>query len=290
MSTGVTPGGPAVSSAKKRRLAALEDNFRGKSTPGRGQQPPSTTTGTIAKRLRNEDKSTSRAGVSGFTPPTTGDGAPAENTFPYNRLESSRQVTPGSIPWSSISDLLVDLMEQRGQVGDARSALMQRLTDKSIMLDNPRKQLTAEVIFQRTAQKRYTQKLLPQKVRKKLTQVSSASIRYSLLQPLHELWQQYFSRVVRDLSAPNISEILANADYHGALLEVVQCKDPRYVGVKGLVAQVTSRTMVVVDQQDRVHGVPRLLSRFHLHHQGQHITFYGKALGHVSPPESPWWS
>jgi ribonuclease P protein subunit POP4 len=51
--------------------------------------------------------------------------------------------------------------------------------------------------------------------------------------------------------------LLASADFHGAEVEVVRCRDTGKVGFRGVVVRDTKFTFVIVMEGDKVRTVPK---------------------------------
>ncbi len=81
--------------------------------------------------------------------------------------------------------------------------------------------------------------------------------RYSLLLPLHQLWQKYTRDVLR-CEQGALKEQLMQLDLHGCLLRVVQHRDARLVGQQGIVVRYSGAVFHLVSGADKLFRVPRL--------------------------------
>lgn len=90
--------------------------------------------------------------------------------------------------------------------------------------------------------------------------------RYASLEPLHELWKSYMSRllpaageggaVMGGGSAGTVPEerLLMAADLHGSLMRVASSVDVRHVGAAGIVAAITRQAVCLVSAAGELHG------------------------------------
>ncbi|KAF5836251.1 hypothetical protein DUNSADRAFT_6203 [Dunaliella salina] len=70
---------------------------------------------------------------------------------------------------------------------------------------------------------------------------------------------------MRQLSPAEIAAArihLSRCDLHGSILQVIQSPNPQLVGIMGVVAQVTTRALCLVDARDGVHVVPKRGAKF----------------------------
>jgi ribonuclease P protein subunit POP4 len=97
-----------------------------------------------------------------------------------------------------------------------------------------------------------------------LLEVPKEQQKFDLFVKLHELWTGYMREILgldqeggrlRAVTASNSGTILASADYHGALIEVVRCRCVDRVGTRGIVVRDTKFTFEVVTKQDKLKGM-----------------------------------
>lgn len=96
--------------------------------------------------------------------------------------------------------------------------------------------------------------------------------KYEIYRKLNELWVEYMQDILglvdkegkgrqqRQVSVAGHGNLLATADYHGALLEVVRSKCVDRVGVKGIVVRDTKFTFVVITEKDELRSKSRHLT------------------------------
>lgn len=91
--------------------------------------------------------------------------------------------------------------------------------------------------------------------------------KYEIYVPLHNLWCQYM-RDILSLEKPNkdaetygrhiepkgAGSLLASADYHGALVEVVRSRCVSRVGVRGIVVRDTRSTFEIITPKNQLKG------------------------------------
>lgn len=90
-----------------------------------------------------------------------------------------------------------------------------------------------------------------------MQQVMLCGCRYSLLLPLHRLWQKYTKDVLR-CGQGALEEQLMQLDLHGCMLSIVRHRDARLVGQQGIVVRYSSAVYHLVSTADRLLRVPRL--------------------------------
>ena len=103
-------------------------------------------------------------------------------------------------------------------------------------------------------------------------ELKKEEIKYEIYRKLHDMWNGYMLEVLgytRDgkvhhaggpnkaVTAQGHGSLLASADFHGALVEVVRAKDVGKVGSKGIVVRDTRYTFVLVTEQNEVKTVPK---------------------------------
>ncbi|XP_077567812.1 ribonuclease P protein subunit p29 isoform X1 [Stigmatopora nigra] len=97
-----------------------------------------------------------------------------------------------------------------------------------------------------------------QKKELKIFHVKSEHQRYELFSPLHELWKQYIFDLCNGLnsksSPDSVQKKLLKADFHGAIIIVIQSKCPSYVGASGIIIQEFKHVFKIITKQDRIKG------------------------------------
>lgn len=88
--------------------------------------------------------------------------------------------------------------------------------------------------------------------------------KYAIYEPIHRMWCGYMREILglsdgkrTYVDAVGAGPILASADYHGALLEVVRSRCVSRVGLQGIVVKDTKFTFDIVTRKDEVKTVPK---------------------------------
>ncbi len=104
--------------------------------------------------------------------------------------------------------------------------------------------------------------------------------RYDQVLPLHQRWRQYIGGLLggagagakpagagssqQGSAAGTAAEaaLLLDADMHGCMLRVVDCREGRWRGLEGVVVRDTQQTFVLVNSESRLVTVPKRGSVF----------------------------
>lgn len=84
--------------------------------------------------------------------------------------------------------------------------------------------------------------------------------RYASFVPLHTLWTQYISELLKNCQDRE-ARLLA-ADYHGCILTISQAANPIHAGLTGLVIKDSAHSFTLVTQADRTYHVLKHKSVF----------------------------
>ncbi len=122
-----------------------------------------------------------------------------------------------------------------------RAALMRaKIGTRHVLLDNPEaRRLSARARKPQAARSRT--RLLTRSVAE-----ATPALRTEDVLPLHRQWCAYMRDLRAAVPLPQWPTALLRADYHGALLRVVQARCPSRVGVVGVVVQETQQTFVLL--------------------------------------------
>ncbi|XP_011094699.2 uncharacterized protein LOC105174335, partial [Sesamum indicum] len=101
---------------------------------------------------------------------------------------------------------------------------------------------------------------------------------FELFKPLHEKWKSYIVHLLKIVGKDQLPQCFLNADLHGAVILVVQCKVPAYVGIHGIMVRETKETFGIITQDNKFRVVPKKLSVFVLQADCWKITLYGDRL------------
>ncbi|KFG78840.1 putative ribonuclease P complex subunit Pop4 [Metarhizium anisopliae] len=84
--------------------------------------------------------------------------------------------------------------------------------------------------------------------------------KYSIYEPLYELWQGYAREILgRDIfrRGPEAAAKLASAELHGALTEVVRSRCPGRVGLKGIIVRDRKFVIEIITEKKGIKIIPK---------------------------------
>ncbi|KAG9737631.1 ribonuclease p complex subunit, partial [Aureobasidium melanogenum] len=86
--------------------------------------------------------------------------------------------------------------------------------------------------------------------------------KYDIYLPIWKLWCAYMREILamdksRYVNAAAIGPLLASADYHGAMVDVVRCRCVGRVGIRGIVVKDTKFTMEIITAKNELKTVPK---------------------------------
>ncbi|KAG9689455.1 ribonuclease p complex subunit, partial [Aureobasidium melanogenum] len=86
--------------------------------------------------------------------------------------------------------------------------------------------------------------------------------KYDIYLPIWKLWCAYMREILamdksRYVNAAAVGPLLASADYHGAMVDVVRCRCVGRVGIKGIVVKDTKFTMEIITHRNELKTVPK---------------------------------
>ncbi|GJJ72131.1 ribonuclease P protein subunit POP4 [Entomortierella parvispora] len=161
---------------------------------------------------------------------------------------------------------------------DGGSVYGSKVKNKVFSLDNPPKESSAETKEKQKKRKRNNKsKALTAKEKRTLGvyDIPVNARKYTLFQPLHDLWKGYIDELYGSSSPTNFSQKLLKADFHGAIITVIRSKCPTYVGVSGIVAQETENVFKIITVNDALRVVPKVNSVFTVHIRNSIFTIHG---------------
>ncbi|KAL0309754.1 UNVERIFIED_CONTAM: hypothetical protein Sradi_5917700 [Sesamum radiatum] len=77
---------------------------------------------------------------------------------------------------------------------------------------------------------------------------------FELFKPMHEKWKSYVVQLLKIVGKDQLPQCFLNADLHGAIILVVQCKVPAYVGIHGIMVRETKETFGIITQDNKFRG------------------------------------
>ncbi|XP_047973875.1 ribonuclease MRP protein subunit POP4 isoform X1 [Salvia hispanica] len=101
---------------------------------------------------------------------------------------------------------------------------------------------------------------------------------FDIFKPMHEKWKAYVQKLLKISGKEQLAQCFLNADLHGAIILVVQCKTAAYVGLHGIMVRETKETFGIVTEDNRFKVVPKKFSVFMLEADCWKITLHGDKL------------
>lgn len=247
-----------VSSAKKRRLAALDAASKATS----GSKSDSLTTTEQGKQPRLHPAKPFHGGVAAAS--DVGRASQQEACeLQYAALAQSvangpvmKCLMPADLQASLSVDLLLEsVVKTNPRVPDARTAIASRVHNKVFLLENP-----TAALLTKPKRGKHNKQLSTQLLGRKQRPALGTNHRYSDFAPLHKLWQQYMDELLKSCKDRE-ARILA-ADFHGCNLQVTRAVNPAHVGLTGTIIKDTAATFTILTRNDRVHFAPKRGSFF----------------------------
>ncbi|KAK9861094.1 hypothetical protein WJX84_012361 [Apatococcus fuscideae] len=244
-----SPGGPKLSSTKKRRLAALEDSLLLKKQRSSG---PSEITGSPKPVQKVSTSLRSQLLLRGKE----------SQSAPYDVLDETVSSGPLSLILKmqrssrlgrTVEDLLAQPEHGLGDQDSVQQAINLKVTDRTIMLDNPATARPAKPIPANRQRG-----LLSRKACKKLglyQMAKQTGLRYEMFEPLHERWKQYMKDLTNSQSG--VEDRLLTADLHGCLVRVESAKQTCFFGREGIIIKSTLNTFCILSPSNQISIIPK---------------------------------
>ncbi|GAU99131.1 hypothetical protein RvY_10175 [Ramazzottius varieornatus] len=104
--------------------------------------------------------------------------------------------------------------------------------------------------------------------------------KYSLVESLHELWCGYMEETFRlstlqPSQVSNTQEDLTKADYHGAMLKVLESPNSTLVGHEGIVVRETKNMFHIINRDDELKILPKSVCVFQCTCRNTKIKIFG---------------
>ncbi|KAF7846077.1 hypothetical protein BT93_L5319 [Corymbia citriodora subsp. variegata] len=119
---------------------------------------------------------------------------------------------------------------------------------------------------QKAAVRRKSKKPRPLSAKQKralcIYEIPADQRKYSIYEPLYQMWCKYIRDILNLEKTAHVmpmsaGPMLASADYHGALVEVVRSRCVGRVGTKGIVLKDTKFTFEVINSRNEFKTVPK---------------------------------
>ncbi|XP_068668491.1 ribonuclease MRP protein subunit POP4 isoform X2 [Aristolochia californica] len=95
---------------------------------------------------------------------------------------------------------------------------------------------------------------------------------------MHEMWKDYITQLLKDTGKNQLFQCLLNADLHGAILVVAECRTSTLIGVSGIMIRETAETFGIITEENKFHVVPKKGSVFIFQALSWKITMNGDEL------------
>ncbi|KAI5060506.1 hypothetical protein GOP47_0024926 [Adiantum capillus-veneris] len=274
----------SLSDKKRSRLQALESRLSSSSSPLKKS------TNTPLPRLNSSLKPPATSTV---TPPTaaaaTGDFqgpayAKLSKLIIDGPIASCLQLTTEDNGRLVIDSILRELVQDSGKVvRDLDGVLDSRVQDRVLLLDNPAGHGKAVERARRRAIQSLANRSSKHLSRHQQKLIGSYNLpleyqKFSLFQPMHELWRAYAKEALHNSSGKMIEPSVLQLDLHGAYLAVVQAKIDNQVGVEGIMIRETANTLALITKNDTLKVIPKTSSVFVFRLDNMCVTVYGDRM------------
>lgn len=261
-----------LSSAKKRRLQALSTKHCSTKRPNVSpstHEPVSHSVG-YQDTQPLKDRTTETTQKDGILY------AALERSKLCDQLQALIPKAKNSAAHDLATEFLNSLLINTVAAGTGAQAVQRNVKDRFLHLDNP---ASAKAVS--ASKKALRMKGPPSRsVIKNLQRIPSDQYKFSLYQPLHELWRQ--QHVAQVLATGKHASVLRDITWHGAGVMVSECSNRNQVGQAGIIVQIRQNTVQVITPADQLLVVAKSKSTFHVKlNDTQSIVLRGECMGHV---------
>ncbi|KAL3642549.1 hypothetical protein CASFOL_013364 [Castilleja foliolosa] len=74
---------------------------------------------------------------------------------------------------------------------------------------------------------------------------------FETFKPMHDKWKGYVQQLLKIVGKDQLAQCFLNADLHGAIILVVECKTVSYVGTRGIMVRETKETFGIITQDNK---------------------------------------
>uniref|UniRef100_A0A0K0CV62 Ribonuclease P protein subunit p29 n=1 Tax=Angiostrongylus cantonensis TaxID=6313 RepID=A0A0K0CV62_ANGCA len=113
--------------------------------------------------------------------------------------------------------------------------------------------------------------------RSSLTIEDKKMMRYEQVEPLYQMWCDYFRGLIGDRGQV-LDERLLKADYHGALVLVAEAHCISMIGIVGIIVLETRQTFQLITKQDKYVVIPKRGTALQFVFDGRIFTLFGDAM------------
>ncbi|KAI4302724.1 hypothetical protein MLD38_038441 [Melastoma candidum] len=103
--------------------------------------------------------------------------------------------------------------------------------------------------------------------------------KFDEFKPMHNLWREYIVELLRISGKNQIEQCFLQADLHGAIILVANCKVTPFAGARGIMIRETAETFGIITEEDKFIVVPKRGSVFIMQVDCWKVTIHGDKLG-----------
>mmetsp|Transcript_1466 Transcript_1466/g.2221 ORF Transcript_1466/g.2221 Transcript_1466/m.2221 type:complete len:226 (+) Transcript_1466:48-725(+) len=178
-----------------------------------------------------------------------------------------------------VQDFLSSVGGNIGTSNAKLSTIKSKLSESSyILLDNPK---SKKEKAKRKANN-HMGKIMSssEKRRLKMLEIPENCRKYSMYVPLHELWLQYMKRLIDKSQLGTVAGdgMILTADWHGAIITVVQSRCPSYIGAEGILILETENMFNLITPNDTLFRIPKAHNVFCLFIGHLQVHIYGNQV------------
>ncbi|WVZ66984.1 hypothetical protein U9M48_016131 [Paspalum notatum var. saurae] len=182
-----------------------------------------------------------------------------------------------------VHNVVYDIIQKGGEAGRLTKGSKKLKLEKGILLDNyiqrgPRlvdAQARSLSVHSKRSKKHMS---LKQHKKSGSFDLDQKFHKFDLFKPMHDMWKDYIRELTKITPKRQLSENLLQADLHGALLIVAECKQVSYQGVSGIMIRDTAETFGIVSEDNSFRVVPKAGSVFILQADCWKVTLIGDKL------------
>jgi ribonuclease P protein subunit POP4 len=174
-----------------------------------------------------------------------------------NLLGPNSQIHEERVGGDTIKGILHDiLLSGDGADNYTRGASDINVQDKFVFFDNPTFQGNASAKARLRALRSRGKRSQKHMSMRQHRQCGSFDFprkyqRYDIFLPMHEMWKEYIGELLRNCRKKSIEQCLLAADFHGAILAVVESKNKSFIGVQGIMVRETVNTFGILTSENK---------------------------------------
>ncbi|KAK4284998.1 hypothetical protein QN277_001752 [Acacia crassicarpa] len=184
---------------------------------------------------------------------------------------------------SSVDSILLELRQKGDSAPKYLQGSKSKKIDDWILLDNlvqrSRASSGSRTRALRAHSKRSKKRMSMKKHKKHGTlDLPQELCQFDTFKPMHELWKGYMQQFLKVTGKNQLAQCLLDADLHGAIILVVECKVTSFTGVCGIVIRETAEAFGIITEDNKFQVVPKRISVFVICVDCWKVTLYGDKL------------